>query len=176
MGLLRYYVDAEKNQEVELHDHEGFMESELIGPWKPHTTLDPDTGGHWTSTYSNSMPPRTFRYRAACSCGWRAPIIFDANAPNRWREEILAPPQRGWLPNDCEQHLLQTWDQHTAEIIAYRADLEPIRRADQNLRAAQAELRRVVQAARTNGRSWDQIGTQLGVSKQAAWERFHEPS
>lgn len=176
MDPVQYYVDAE-GRGVELHDHEGFVEFELISSWKNRTTLDPNNGGHWTSTYSsNSMPPFTFRYRAACSCGWRAPVVFDANAPNRWREEILAPPQRGWLPDDCQQHLLTTWDQHAAEIITDRTDLEPIRRADQALRTAQAELRHAVQTARSNGRSWDQIGSQLGVTKQAAWERFHDPT
>jgi hypothetical protein len=32
--------------------------------------------------------------------------------------------------------------------------------------------RHVVQQARNAGRSWTEIGASLGVSKQAAWERF----
>ena len=32
--------------------------------------------------------------------------------------------------------------------------------------------RKAVEAARQQGRSWDEIGTACGVSRQAAWERF----
>jgi hypothetical protein len=35
--------------------------------------------------------------------------------------------------------------------------------------------RHLVQQARSAGRSWAEIGTSLGVSKQAAWERFSSP-
>ena len=32
--------------------------------------------------------------------------------------------------------------------------------------------RKAVKAARKQGRTWDEIGTACGVSRQAAWERF----
>ena len=32
--------------------------------------------------------------------------------------------------------------------------------------------RKAVKAARKRGLSWDEIGSALGVSRQAAWERF----
>ena len=32
--------------------------------------------------------------------------------------------------------------------------------------------RKAVKAAREQGRTWDEIGTAAGVSRQAAWERF----
>lgn len=32
--------------------------------------------------------------------------------------------------------------------------------------------RKAVAAARDQGRTWDEIGTACGVSRQAAWERF----
>jgi DNA-directed RNA polymerase specialized sigma24 family protein len=32
--------------------------------------------------------------------------------------------------------------------------------------------RKAVEAAREQGRSWDEIGAACGVSRQAAWERF----
>lgn len=38
--------------------------------------------------------------------------------------------------------------------------------------AADQARRRIVLAARLDGYSWTQIGDALGVSKQAAWERF----
>ena len=36
----------------------------------------------------------------------------------------------------------------------------------------EATLREAVALARDQGASWDQIGKALGVSRQAAWERF----
>ncbi len=35
--------------------------------------------------------------------------------------------------------------------------------------------RELVQQARTDGRSWAEIGASLGISKQWAWERFSAP-
>ena len=34
------------------------------------------------------------------------------------------------------------------------------------------KMNEVVQACRSNGKSWTQIGQVLGMTKQAAWERF----
>lgn len=39
--------------------------------------------------------------------------------------------------------------------------------------AARAQLDRAIGAARTRGWSWAQVAETLGVSRQAAWERFH---
>ena len=47
-----------------------------------------------------------------------------------------------------------------------------IRAAAKNLEDARAELDSAVQEARANGDSWAIIGTALGISKQAAQERF----
>jgi len=44
------------------------------------------------------------------------------------------------------------------------------------VRADEALLREKVVIARANGRSWGQIGTSLGVSRQAARERFTDRS
>lgn len=38
----------------------------------------------------------------------------------------------------------------------------------------EAELRRLVAVARENGKSWGHIGLALGVSRQAAHERFSQ--
>lgn len=35
--------------------------------------------------------------------------------------------------------------------------------------------RHLVEQARSNGRSWSEIGASLGISKQSAWERFSAP-
>jgi len=40
---------------------------------------------------------------------------------------------------------------------------------DNNIRKIQREM---VHSARAAGRSWDEIGKALGISRQAAWERY----
>lgn len=47
-----------------------------------------------------------------------------------------------------------------------------IRAAAKDLERAQSELRDAVDQARANGDSWTIIGTALGISKQAAQQRF----
>ncbi|WP_099024342.1 hypothetical protein [Mycolicibacterium palauense] len=44
--------------------------------------------------------------------------------------------------------------------------------ANEALDAAQAELNAAVAAARKAGDTWDAIGVALGVSRQAAYQRF----
>ncbi len=51
-------------------------------------------------------------------------------------------------------------------------DLEQIAAASEAARADQARLREAVDAARARGRSWNLIAAALGVSRQAARQRF----
>jgi hypothetical protein len=51
-------------------------------------------------------------------------------------------------------------------------DLRRIGAASVGVAAAEGELRDAVQAARQSGRSWAEIGLVLGVSRQAAQQRF----
>jgi hypothetical protein len=51
-------------------------------------------------------------------------------------------------------------------------DLRLIGTAHAALTGATVELQAAVSAARQNGRSWSEIGVVLGVSKQAAQQRF----
>jgi hypothetical protein len=53
-------------------------------------------------------------------------------------------------------------------------DLRAIAEATDRVRAGEARVRELVQLARGHGRSWTQIGIALGVSRQAARERFSE--
>jgi hypothetical protein len=53
-------------------------------------------------------------------------------------------------------------------------DLRAIAEATDTVRAGEARIRELVALARANGRSWTQIGIALGVSRQAARERFAE--
>lgn len=55
------------------------------------------------------------------------------------------------------------------------ADLRAIGDAMRAVAASDVDLAERVAAARSKGRTWTQIATVLGVSKQAARERFGEP-
>jgi len=51
-------------------------------------------------------------------------------------------------------------------------DLRSIAAAADTVYAAEARLRETVEIARAHGRSWGRIGMALGVSRQAARQRF----
>lgn len=53
-------------------------------------------------------------------------------------------------------------------------DLRTLAEAVDALRTGEARVRELVARARANGRSWGEIGIALGVSRQAARERFGE--
>lgn len=53
-------------------------------------------------------------------------------------------------------------------------DLRTLAEAVDVVRAGEARVRELVARARANGRSWGEIGIALGVSRQAARERFAE--
>ena len=53
-------------------------------------------------------------------------------------------------------------------------DLRTLTEAVDTVRAGEARIRELVARARANGRSWGEIGIALGVSRQAARERFTE--
>ncbi len=54
------------------------------------------------------------------------------------------------------------------------ADLRTLAETVDSVRASEARVRELVARARANGRSWGEIGIALGVSRQAARERFAE--
>lgn len=53
-------------------------------------------------------------------------------------------------------------------------DLRTLAEAVDTVRAGEARVRELVARARANGRSWGEVGIALGVSRQAARERFAE--
>ena len=62
-------------------------------------------------------------------------------------------------------------DPETARVLATE-DLRGIADAAQTLRDDEARLREAVEIARAHGRSWNQVAVALGVSRQAARQRF----
>lgn len=51
-------------------------------------------------------------------------------------------------------------------------DLRQVAAASQAVRAGEGQLREAVHAARGQGRSWNEIALAMGVSRQAARQRF----
>jgi DNA-directed RNA polymerase specialized sigma24 family protein len=69
------------------------------------------------------------------------------------------------------EQLADQLDPATAEVTDTE-DLQQVAAASEAVRADEARLRQVVEAARAHGRSWNQIAVALGVSRQAARQRF----
>lgn len=64
----------------------------------------------------------------------------------------------------------EAWDR-----LIHRRDADPLevlRAASQFQRYFEAAQGAAAKAARSEGNTWDEIGQVLGVSRQAAWERF----
>lgn len=71
------------------------------------------------------------------------------------------------------EQLADGLDPDTAEIDR-TDDLRQVATISETLRAEEAQLRETVNIARAHGRSWNQIALALGVSRQAARQRFSD--
>jgi len=67
--------------------------------------------------------------------------------------------------------LADALDPATAEVD-HTDDLRAIAAVSEAVRADEARLREAVEVARAHDRSWNQIAVALGVSRQAARQRF----
>jgi hypothetical protein len=92
-------------------------------------------------------------------------------------EVMMLPRTRKELEQAAAE--AEAWlDRLDPAVIRDADDPIDLRRIGQALHAvatAEAELADAVAAARANGRSWGMIGLVLGISRQAARERFGEP-
>lgn len=69
------------------------------------------------------------------------------------------------------EELADKLDPETAKVLSTE-DLRGIAVAANAVREDEARLREAVEVARAQGRSWNQIAVALGVSRQAARQRF----
>jgi hypothetical protein len=69
------------------------------------------------------------------------------------------------------ENLADELDPATAEVERTE-DLRAIAAVSEAVRADEARLREAVEVARAHDRSWNQIAVALGVSRQAARQRF----
>lgn len=71
------------------------------------------------------------------------------------------------------ENLADELDPSTA-TVDQADDLRRIAAASEAVRADEARLREYIEVARAHGRPWDQIAIALGVSRQAARQRFSD--
>ncbi len=69
------------------------------------------------------------------------------------------------------EELAEELDPEAARVLV-TDDLRGIADAAQTVREDEARLREAVEIARAQGRSWNQVAIALGVSRQAARQRF----
>ena len=69
------------------------------------------------------------------------------------------------------EQLAAELDPATAEVD-HTDDLGAVAAVSEAIRAGEARLREAVEVARAHDRSWNQIAVALGVSRQAARQRF----
>ncbi|MBA3488820.1 MAG: sigma-70 family RNA polymerase sigma factor [Longispora sp.] len=69
------------------------------------------------------------------------------------------------------EQLADALDPATAQVEQIE-DLRQIGTVAQDIQTQEARLREAVNLARVHGRSWNQIAVALGVSRQAARQRF----
>jgi hypothetical protein len=67
---------------------------------------------------------------------------------------------------DARLRIVGDWESAPLETLCHTAGVAG---------ALEKLQQHLVQQARNDGRSWTEIGTALGVSKQSAWERFSAP-
>lgn len=73
------------------------------------------------------------------------------------------------------ERLADDLDPTTIEVD-HTDDLRQVAAVSETVRADEARLRETVEIARAHGRSWNQIAVALGVSRQAARQRFADKS
>ncbi len=88
----------------------------------------------------------------------------EVNTVRHTDEEIEQASRRfEELTNDLDPDRVQSEDTEDLTVVAA---------ASATVRADEDRLRQAVIASRAKGRSWNQIGIALGVSRQAARQRF----
>ena len=102
------------------------------------------------------------------------PCRYDRSSTGSLDEEVIT---MGHTDEEIEaassrfEKLADELDPATAEVERTE-DLRAIAAVSEAVRADEARLREAVEVARAHDRSWNQIAVALGVSRQAARQRF----
>src|SRR5450631_2450205 len=133
-----------------------------------------------TSRCSSEQPPTERYWRSASSRSTGTiqssytPCRYDLSSTGSLDEEVIT---MGHTDEEIEaaasrfEQLADEFDPETAEVERTE-DLRAIAAVSEAVRADEARLREAVEVARAHDRSWNQIAVALGVSRQAARQRF----
>jgi hypothetical protein len=143
MGTILFTHDGQG-----LYGHEGYL---------AHVLDDGSSaGGTWTA----EIEKRTIGWRAECECGWHGETV-DSGGP------------RSPGTDAEEEAVTAVWyEQHGRPLLAALEKTGRLPELADAAAAASEALREGVRAARGQSATWEEIGRALGVTKQAAWERF----
>lgn len=138
-------------------EHEGYV-GLAAGSIDHETELSLELSQRYRAgTYDGSLDA----VQSACSCGWRGPVV---QAPHgvHWEPSMVE------AEDETRDALLESWVAHVRRGHV----LDNVRDAKRAEVAAGLLLADAVHAARDQEMSWALIASELGVSRQAAWERF----
>lgn len=105
---------------------------------------------------------RTVGWRAGCVCGWGGTQFYADDSSSS--EELNAV---------YDEVYDQIWTEWTDQHMRPSMHSDQLQEAGTVLKRAHQRVADAVTHARRDGTSWTQIGHDLGMSRQAAWERWH---
>ncbi len=129
--------------------------------WRGARPLPPGSDGCLSADADQNSSDFSEQSQSAQISGktpWTAPILVRAAATGD------AEPR----PDDCQGNV----DAVDAEYESWDKTISLVVQADRDLEVAELRLRYQVAEARRAGHSWAIIGASLGISRQAAQQRF----
>jgi hypothetical protein len=185
-----------EGSEADLYDHEGRCvavdsDGADLAPLQVPLHSPSATGGTHTSNTAwwlyngRDERPVAAGVRAGCECGWRSDDVFPVDFDDHEATdgfEFNDGPYAAWngahievllgtaVPADIEDAAATV--RKMLDGLAVTRPLAALAVASQLV--AHAEQRTIDAAvkARRDGRTWEQVGDALGVSRQAAFQRF----
>lgn len=179
--------------EDDLYDHEGYAVAVLADGSEPQPLRFPVPGREGVTTPNSawwlydgtSGRPLAAGVRAGCQCGWRGsevhPVDFDDHEATEgfeyndgpywsWFREHIGSLLGTAMPPELSEALAvvarQLREQAAARPLVALTAIGQL----ETLIADQAPVAGA--AARRTGRTWNAIGQALGISRQAAFQRF----
>ncbi|MFF5265310.1 hypothetical protein ACFY4C_41050 [Actinomadura viridis] len=111
-------------------------------------------------------------WRGVCECGWSGPLwelVGTAGEHDEAARRVHVEVDKyAEAPDEVEKGVWAEWHEHVRLLKALAAVAE----AAQAAAVAEAHLTDAVRAARAAGNSWTDLGAEVGITGQAAHERW----